>query len=88
MVRRLGSALRSGARPNSIAAVLGVPEQPRRPLTETLASYLETKNMLLLMDNCERLRAACQDLTHRLLRAAATVRILVTSREALGSKAS
>ena len=37
--------------PNSVAAALGVPEQPRRPLSETLASYLESKRMLLLIDN-------------------------------------
>ena len=70
--------------PNSVAAALDIPEQPNRPLTETLANYLRTKNVLLLIDGCEHLHAACQSLTEHLLRASATVRILATSRETLG----
>ena len=69
--------------PNSVAAALDIPERPNRPLTETLANYLRTKNVLLLIDGCEHLRAACQSLTDNLLRASATVRILSTSRETL-----
>ena len=70
--------------PHSVAAALDVPEQPTRPMTETLANYLRTKKMLLLLDGCEHLHAACQSLTNRLLRVSDTVRILATSREALG----
>jgi predicted ATPase/DNA-binding CsgD family transcriptional regulator len=70
--------------PNSVAAALGIPERPNRPLTETLANYLRTKNMLLLLDNCEHLHAACQSLIDQLLRASATMWILATSRETLG----
>jgi predicted ATPase len=70
--------------PNSVAAALDIPEQPNRPLTETLANYLRTKNILLLIDGCEHLHAACQNLIDHLLRASATVRILATSRQTLG----
>ena len=70
--------------PNSAAAALGIPERPTRPLTETLANYLSTKNMLLLLDNCEHLHAACQSLIDHLLRASATVRVLATNRHTLG----
>ena len=70
--------------PNSVAAALDVPEQPTRPLADTLADYLGTKTLLLVLDNCEHLRASCQNLTDHLLRASETVRILATSREALG----
>jgi len=69
--------------PNSVAAVLDVAEQPTRPLTDTLANYLRTKMLVLVLDNCEHLHAACQRLADQLLRASATVRILATSREAL-----
>jgi len=70
--------------PNSVAAALDIPERPHRPLTEALADYLRTKNVLLLIDGCEHLRAACQSLIDRLLRGSTTVRILATSRETLG----
>jgi len=70
--------------PHTVAAALDVPEQPTRPLTETLANYLRTKKVLLLLDGCEHLHAACQSLTDHLLRASDTTRILATSREALG----
>ena len=70
--------------PHSVAAALDVPEQPTRPLTDTLADYLRTKTLLLLVDNCEHLHAACQRLIDHLLRNSATVRIFATSREALG----
>jgi non-specific serine/threonine protein kinase len=70
--------------PNSVAAALDIPEQPNRPMTETLANYLRTKNLLLLIDGCEHLQAACQSLIDHLLRASATMRILATSRETLG----
>jgi predicted ATPase len=69
--------------PNSLAAALDIPEQANRLLTETLANYLRTKNLLLLIDGCEHLHAACQSLIDHLLRASATVRILATSRETL-----
>jgi non-specific serine/threonine protein kinase len=74
--------------PNSVAAALDIPEQPNRPMTETLANYLRTKNMLLLIDGCEHLHVACQRLIDHLLRASASVRILATSRETLGVEAS
>ena len=69
--------------PNSVAAALDVPEQPNRPLADTLADYLRNKTLLLVLDNCEHLRTACQRLADYLLRASATMRILATSREAL-----
>ncbi len=70
--------------PKAVASALDIPEQQLRPMTETLTNYLRTKTVLLLLDNCEHLRAACHSLTETLLRAGAAVRILATSREALG----
>jgi predicted ATPase/class 3 adenylate cyclase/Tfp pilus assembly protein PilF len=68
----------------SIAAALGVREEPRRPLLETLADHLRARSVLLVLDNCEHLIATCRELVGRLLRAAPQLRILVTSRELLG----
>ena len=70
--------------PEVVASALNIPEQPHRSMTETLADCLQTKNALLLLDNCEHLRSPCQGLVETLLRAGAAVRILATSREALG----
>jgi non-specific serine/threonine protein kinase len=68
----------------AVASALDVPEQPGRPLDETLVDALRSKALLLLLDNCEHLLAACRDLTASLLRKCSQVRILVTSREGLG----
>ncbi len=70
--------------PQAVASVLGVREQPGRPLTETLLDHLRPKKALLVLDNCEHLIGACAGLADALLRACPNLRILATSREALG----
>jgi non-specific serine/threonine protein kinase len=68
----------------TIAAVLGVQEQPERPLLATLVDTLQAKRLLLILDNCEHLIEVCARLTEALLRGCPTIQILATSREALG----
>ncbi len=68
----------------TVASTLGVHEEPGRPLTDTLADFLRPKSLLLLLDNCEHLLSPCAQLADALLRACPTLRILATSREALG----
>jgi predicted ATPase/DNA-binding SARP family transcriptional activator len=68
----------------AVATTLGVREQPGRPLLDALLDYLRAKTLLLLLDNCEHLIETCAQLAERLLRAAPSVRILASSREALG----
>jgi predicted ATPase/class 3 adenylate cyclase len=70
--------------PHSVAAMLGVREQPGRPILDTLVDYLRPKDLLLVLDNCEHLIATCALLAETLLRAASSVHILASSREALG----
>jgi non-specific serine/threonine protein kinase len=70
--------------PQAVASTLGVPEQPGRPLTETLVASLSPRAALLLLDNCEHLLTACARLADSLLRACPNLRILATSREGLG----
>ena len=41
--------------PQAVAAALGVREQPGRSLTDALADNLRTKDLLLVLDNCEHL---------------------------------
>jgi predicted ATPase len=70
--------------PQAVASVLGAREQPGRPLTQTLSDYLGSKNVLLVLDNCEHLIEACAELAEALLHSCAGLRVLATSREALG----
>lgn len=70
--------------PQAVASALNVREQPGRPLQATLADYLSSRELLLVLDNCEHLVAHCARLAETLLRACPHLRILATSREALG----
>jgi len=68
----------------SVASVLGVQEEPGRPLLLTLAAAVAAKEMLLVLDNCEHLAAAVASFAEGLLRECPELRILATSREPLG----
>jgi predicted ATPase/DNA-binding SARP family transcriptional activator/DNA-binding NarL/FixJ family response regulator len=69
--------------PQAVASALGVLEQPSRSLTATLTEALQTKQALLVVDNCEHLIEAVAHLVDALLDACPRLRILATSREAL-----
>ncbi len=69
--------------PQAVATVLGVKEQPGAELSDTLARELATKELLLILDNCEHVIDASAQLCQSLLARCAGVRILATSREAL-----
>jgi predicted ATPase/DNA-binding CsgD family transcriptional regulator len=70
--------------PQAVASVLGVRETPGTPLAETLVDYLKPRNVLLVLDNCEHLIGACASFAEALLRRCPDLRVLATSREALG----
>src|SRR5215204_3032570 len=65
-----------------VANALRVRELPGRPVTETLVGALRTKQMLLLLDNCEHLIDACANLAEALLSSCPHLHVLATSREA------
>jgi predicted ATPase/DNA-binding CsgD family transcriptional regulator len=68
---------------NAVMAALDLRDQAAtEPLTLVL-SYLRDKQLLLVVDNCEHLRAATARLVARVIRAAPGVRVLITSREPL-----
>src|SRR5262249_48823877 len=54
------------------------------PIHQTLIEYLKYKRMILVLDNCEHLLAACAELTNTILRSCPYVSVLATSREGLG----
>ncbi|MDX1613721.1 MAG: adenylate/guanylate cyclase domain-containing protein [Candidatus Promineifilaceae bacterium] len=69
----------------AVAEPLGLSEQPGgRPLPVKLADHLQRQRVLLILDNCEHLIEACARLADTLLRACPQLRILASSREALG----
>jgi hypothetical protein len=61
--------------PSAVASVLGVGEQPQRPLIQTLTEHVRDKNVLIVLDNCEHLLAACAEFTAAVLPAADGVRV-------------
>ncbi len=70
--------------PQAIASVLQVREQRKRSLAQTVQTYLVDKRLLLVLDTCEHLVEACASLVDDLLRGCPHLRVLTTSREALG----
>ena len=70
--------------PKAVAEALQVPERPAESLSDTLADALANRQLLLLVDNCEHLIEATARLADRLLDSCPRLRILATSREALG----
>src|SRR5262249_32208802 len=70
--------------PQTVAAALRIREEANRPLIETLADSLGPRSLLLMLDNCEHLLAACAELAESLLRRCPNLRILASSREGLG----
>ena len=64
-------------------SVLGVREEPGRPVLQSLCAHLASRRALLVLDNCEHLMKPAADLAHAVLRAAPGVRMLASSREAL-----
>jgi predicted ATPase/DNA-binding CsgD family transcriptional regulator len=69
--------------PGTVAGVLGVREQPDRPLTDTLAEAMKVRKTLLVLDNCEHLIEAVARLVDALLGRCPRLRVLATSREPL-----
>jgi predicted ATPase/DNA-binding SARP family transcriptional activator len=69
--------------PAHILDALGI-EHGARPPLDTLTDALRDRDTLLVLDNCEHLVQACAVLAERLLRECPSLRILATSREALG----
>lgn len=69
--------------PLAVASVLGVKEEPGRPLAEALRQHVASRRLLLVLDNCEHVLDAAAALTKTLLQAAAGLTVLATSREPL-----
>jgi predicted ATPase/DNA-binding CsgD family transcriptional regulator/DNA-binding XRE family transcriptional regulator len=69
--------------PRPLAACLGVSEPSGQPLLEVLVRALRSRQLLLVLDNCEHLVTACAEVASALLHGCPGVRLLATSREPL-----
>jgi len=45
--------------PQAVTSVLGIREQPGQPIIESLADHVSARDLLIVLDNCEHLVAAC-----------------------------
>jgi len=67
-----------------VAGALGLRDQGAKPLQEVLVEGLASRELLLVLDNCEQVVEAAARLAETLLRACPRLRVLATSREPLG----
>ena len=70
--------------PQTLLSIFNLREDSHRTALEVLISYLRPKTVLLILDNCEHLIEACAQISEALLRACPKLKILASSREALG----
>ncbi len=70
--------------PQTVASALGIVAQSTSSHTELLINFLRPKTSLLILDNCEHLLDASAYLADTLLKHCPQLKILATSREALG----
>ena len=70
--------------PQAILSALGVKDQSGKEPLELLKTYLQEKTALIVLDNCEHLISASARVVNELLRAAPRIKVLASSREALG----
>ena len=68
----------------TIGSIFGLREQAWMSLNELVMDYLRAKNILLVLDNCEHLVEACAKLVDQLLHGCPNLKIIASSREALG----
>ena len=68
----------------AVGQALGIRAAPGQLLARAVAAALDGQEVTLLLDSCEHLVAACAEVIEPLLSAAAGLRVLATSRQALG----
>ena len=70
--------------PSAIASTFHLRELQGVPLVDTLTDYLRGKQLLLILDNCEHLIETCARLSEHFLHACPKLKMITSSREALG----
>ena len=70
--------------PAAVCRTLGVDTKDGQHPTEAIAEYVRARRMLLIIDTCEHVIRAVARLAKKLIHSSTALRILATSREALG----
>ncbi|GLW11604.1 LuxR family transcriptional regulator [Microtetraspora sp. NBRC 13810] len=70
--------------PENVAEALLIRHHSGRPTVDVLIDHLRDKQMLMILDNCEHVLPTCAIVAETLLRSCPKLRILATSRQALG----
>ena len=68
----------------AVGTVFSVREQPGMPLEGLVLNYMRDKHLLLILDNCEHLIETCAQLADQFLHNSSNLKIIASSREALG----
>ncbi len=68
----------------AVASVFGVGPRAGQSIEDALVEFFATKQLLLVLDNCEHLLDVVGDLVERMERSCASLVVLATSREGLG----
>jgi predicted ATPase/DNA-binding winged helix-turn-helix (wHTH) protein len=68
----------------AVCRVIGAPVSGERPAVDVAAAFLRQRQVLLILDNCEHVLQAAGRLAAALARQCPGVKILATSRQALG----
>ena len=69
--------------PAALMTVLGLQDEPGRGAAETVVAYLQDRQVLVVLDNCEHVIDAAASLCSDLLAGCGGLRVLATSREPL-----
>ena len=73
-----------GLVPQAVATALGAKEEPGKHFTQTIIEHVKQKRLLVVLDNCEHLLDGCAKVADALIRHCPGVKVLASSREALG----
>jgi predicted ATPase/class 3 adenylate cyclase len=68
----------------SVVSAIGLTEPAGRTLLDTVVDHLMGKRVLLVLNDCDPVLGACAELAEALIGSCSTLRVVVTSREALG----
>jgi predicted ATPase len=68
---------------DTVASALRVQVPSGQPPVDSVVEFVTSRELLVVLDNCEHLIEACADLVSRLLAASDGTRVLATSREGL-----
>jgi predicted ATPase/transcriptional regulator with XRE-family HTH domain len=79
----LAQVLDAALVPQAVAATLNVSARSGESVIDIVRNHLQTRRVLLVLDNCEHVIAACAELADVLIRASSSIQLIVTSREPL-----